>query len=157
MHAIATPSSATRKAMAIVPQSSSAAVTGTGIDCQGFSWMDVTLLLGAMAANATSDVTLEEGDTLGGSYAAISGAVFAQKVAASHASKAFSGQIDLRKRKRFIRVVATQATAASLVAVVCTLSGADRTERVQAAQLGSSPAATPLAEDGSAGGREFSV
>lgn len=139
-----TPSTQVRTVMAIVPQSSSAALTSTGIDCLGFSKMKIALLLGAMTATATCDLTVEECDTLGGTYAAVSGAVMAQRLAASHASKVWTADLDLTKRKRFIRIVSTQATAASLVAVVCDLYGGDRTERIQAAQLGSSPAASPL-------------
>lgn len=152
-----TPSTAHRKVLAIVPQSSSAALTSTGIDTLGWDWADVELSVGAMTATGTIDLTVEESDTLGGTYAAITGAVMAQKLAASGGSKIYSGQIECRKRKRFIRVVSTQATAASLVSVQVTLSGAARTELVQAAQLGSSPAATPLAADAATGGCEFTV
>ncbi len=141
-----TPSHASRTVLAIVPQSSSGAVTGLGIKVKGWRWAKVNLLLGAMAANATSDVTIEESDTLGGSYTAVTGAVFAQKIAATHASKAFSGLIDCSKRKAYIRVVATQATAASLVCVEVELSLPDRTERCFVAQESSASPAAPLTE-----------
>lgn len=148
-----TPNSATRKVMAIAPISASTAQTSTGIDVRGWDWLEVNLLIGTMAGGATIDLTLEGSDALGGTYTAIAGAVMAQRVAASHASKIFYGMVDLTKRPlsagglqvNFIRVVATCATAASLVAVECILSNADRTERVQAAQLGSSPVAVPIA------------
>lgn len=147
-----TPNASTRKVMAMAPISSSTAQTSTGIDVRGFGWLEVDLLIGTMAGGATIDLTLEGCDTLGGTYAAITGAVMAQRVAASHAAKIWHGMVELGKRPKntssvdvnFIRVVATCATAASLIAVECILSNADRTERVQAVQLASSPAATPL-------------
>ena len=139
-----TPSTQVRTVMACVPQSASTAITSTGIDCLAFSKMKVSLLLGAMTATATLDLTVEESDVLGSGYAAVTGAVMAQRLAATHASKVWTADLDLTKRKRYIRIVATCATAASLFAVQCDLFGGNRTETIQAAQLGSSPAASPL-------------
>lgn len=147
-----TPNSQTRKVMAIAPISASTAQTSTGIDVRGFQWAEVLLCLGAMTATATVDLTVEGSDALGGTYGAIAGAVMPQRLAASHASKIWHGMIELGKRPlnangvkvNFIRIVSTNATAASLTAVLVVLSNGDNTNRVQAAQLGSSPAATPL-------------
>lgn len=152
-----TPSAQTRKVMAIAPISASTAQTSLGIDTQGWRWMDIALLLGVMTATATCATTVEESDLLGSGYAAISGAVFSTKLAATDGALIYTGQIDLQKRKRYIRVVATCATAASVLSVLCTLSQGDRTERVQRTQLASSPAASPLAADGVATGAEFTV
>lgn len=152
-----TPSAQTRKVMAVAPISASTTQTSTGIPTTGFRWMDVALLVGVMTATGTIDCKLQESQTLGGTYADITSAAFSQKLAASDGSKVYTGQIDLQKRLPFIRVVCANATAASVVAVVCTMSQGDRTERVQGAQLGSSPAASPLAGDGVATGAEFTV
>lgn len=140
-----TPTTQVRTVMAIAPISASTAQTSTGIPIEGFGWMKVALNVGLMTATATIDLTLEGSDTLGGSYTAISGAVMAQRVAASHASKVWTAEMNLRNTThKFVRVVATCAAAASVICVVCDLSQADRTERVQAAQLASSPASSPL-------------
>lgn len=145
MQGSGTPSTRARKVMAIAPISASTAQTSTGIPVEGFDWMDIALLVGTMSANATIDLTIEGSSTLGGTYTAITGGVMAQRVAASHASKIWTGEVNLRNTSyKFIRVVATCATAASLIAVECVLTGADRTERVYGTQLGSSPAASPL-------------
>lgn len=145
MQGSGTPSSSARTVMAIAPISASTAQTSTGIPIEGFGWMNVKLLVGLMTATATIDLTLEGSATLGGSYVAITGAVMAQRLAASHASKVWTGEVNLANQSvKFIRVVATCATAASVIAVECELTRPDRTERVQAAQLGSSPAASPL-------------
>ena len=157
MHTISTPSTAARKVMAIAPISASTTLTGTGIPTAGFSFMDISLLVGVMASTGTIDLKFQESATLGGSYADITGAAFAQKLAATDGAKIYTAEIDLRKRLGFIRAVCANATAASVVAVECVLTGPDRTERVIGAQLASSPAASPLAEIGSAGAREFSV
>jgi hypothetical protein len=119
---------------------------------RGWSWAEIILQLGVMTATATVDLTVEGCDTLGGSYSPIAGAVMAQRLAATHAAKPWHGFINLANRPKtnsgldvnFIRIVSTNATAASLTAVLVILYGGDRTERVQAVQLGSSPAATPL-------------
>lgn len=147
-----TPNSTSRKVMAIAPISSAATLTSTGIDVRGWTWLEVVLMLGVMTATATVDLTLEGCDTLGGSYSPIAGAVMAQRLAATHAAKPWHGFINLCNRPKtnsgldvnFIRVVSTNATAASLTGVLVILTNGDRTDRVQAAQLGSSPAATPL-------------
>lgn len=145
MNGSGTPATKARKVMAIAPISASTAQTSTGIPVEGFDWMDISLLVGLMTATATIDLTIEGSDTLGGSYTAISGGVMAQRLAASHASKIWTGEVNLKNQSyKFIRVVATCATAASVIAVECILTGADRTERVYGAQLGSSPAASPL-------------
>jgi hypothetical protein len=147
-----TPNATSRKVMAIAPISASTTQTSTGIDVRGFGWLEVDLLVGVMTATGTIDLKLQGSDTLGGTYADITGAVMAQRVAATDGAKIYHGQLNLANRPKntssvdcnFIRVVCANATAASVVAVECILSNPDRTERVQAVQLGSSPAATPL-------------
>jgi len=157
MHTISTPSTAARKVMAIAPISASTTQTSTGIPTAGFSYMDISLLVGVMTATGTIDLKFQESATLGGDYADITSAAFAQKLAATDGAKIYTAEIDLRKRLGFIRAVCANATAASVVAVECILTGHARTERVIGAQLASSPASSPLAEIGTAGGREFSV
>lgn len=138
-----TPIIRARTVQAIAPQSASTTITGTGIPTAGFNWAKVCLLVGAIVSGGTLDVTVEESDTLGGSYAAITGAVFAQRTNALQ-NLPLVGEIDLRGRKAFIRVVCAAATQACLFAVDVEMSEADRSERTYGAQLTSSPPATPL-------------
>ena len=138
------PRTALRVVSAILPQSSSATVTSTGFSTSGFTTAYVILALGTMAANATCDVKVTQCATLGGTYADITGAAFAQKVAATHAGLVFVGELDLRDKLGFLKIVAAQATAASLVSVIVVLCGPDRTERVFAAQAASEAVAAPL-------------
>lgn len=147
-----TPNTQGRSFMAIAPISASTTQTSTGVPVVGFGWALVKLFVGTMATNATIDLSLEGCDTLGGTYSPIAGAVMAQRVAASHASKVYYGMIELGKRPKtnsgldvkFIRAVAACATAASLIAVEIELSNPDRTERVTGDQLASSPIAIPI-------------
>lgn len=149
------PATSARTYQAIAPQTSNTAVTGTGFDTRGFEWAKVILNVGAIVSGGTLDVTVEESDSVGSGYSAITGAVFSQKVNASQ-NKPAVGEIDLRPRKRYLRVVGTAATQNCTFGVTVELQRPDRTERVFAAQAGSEAAAAPLAETG-AGAYEFSV
>lgn len=111
-------------------RSGASAVNGTGVDTKCiYDEALVVLDIGAMAGGATLDVIVEEADNsttvadTAGTYAAVSGAVFAQKLAASHASKLFVGRLDLRGRKRWLRAVGTDAAAAVVYAVQFILLG----------------------------------
>jgi len=100
-----TPHSNNRKVQFIAPISASTTLTSTGIDCRGWKNLDVSLMVGVMATNATIDCKLQESDTLGGSYADITGAAFVQKVAATDGALIYSADVNLTLRKRFIKVV----------------------------------------------------
>ena len=96
-----------------VTQDAAATVTGTGVDLQpyinpGGREMKVSLssLDTGLDADETLDVTIEEGDTLGGSYTAISGAAFTQHAQADGAK---FETIHFKTLKRFVRAVATIA------------------------------------------------
>jgi len=112
-------------------------VNGTGFSRIGFTSAAFILSLGTLGAAATVDVKVQESDVLGSGYADITGAVFTQKVKATDDGKIYGGHIDLRGRKKFLRVVGTVGTAASEYAVVCLLFNAERDTFISAAQAGS--------------------
>jgi len=115
--------------------------TGTGFSRLGFDSAVFILSLGVLGAAGTVDVKVQEGDTLGGSYADITGAVFTQKVKATDDGTIWAGHLDLRGRKKFLRVICTVGGAASEVAVVGGLFNAARETYISAAQAGSEAAA----------------
>ena len=95
-------------------------VDGTGIDCRGYDEALIVLALGTIPSNGTVDVHIEESDALGSGYADITGAVFAQKVAASGALT-YVGRINLRGRERYLRsvvVVANQTVPLGVLAIL---------------------------------------
>lgn len=85
-----------------------ATATGTGVDitaCRG----QIVVLLDAAAASAgdTLDVTLEESDTLGSGYTAITGGAFTQVTSGAASQQKISLNAD--SLKTYIRAVATIA------------------------------------------------
>lgn len=118
------------RSLAPASRSGASAVNGADVDTKCiYDEALVVLDIGAMTTNATLDVIVEEADNsasaadTAGTYAAVTGAVFAQKLAASHANKLFVGRLDLRGRKRWLRVVGTDAAAAVVYAAQIILLG----------------------------------
>lgn len=84
-----------------------ASANGTGVDTMGYNEVIALLDVGAVAGTTpTLDVKLEESDTSGGTYTAITGATFAQITTANHALS-IGIKVGDGIRKRFIRAVAT--------------------------------------------------
>ena len=81
-----------------------ATTTGTGISTKGFRSMLAILNIGVVSGtNPTLDVHLEECDTVGGTYTAITGAVFDQQILApSPVTDVTFVEVDLLPRKAFI-------------------------------------------------------
>lgn len=98
--------------------------TGTqvssAIDTLGYREAIFVLYAGTLSTG-TTDVTITECDTSGGSYAAITGAAFTQ-VTSSNDNALYVGRINLDGRKRYLKVSAVIATAASEHAVVVALA-----------------------------------
>lgn len=99
--------------------------TGTNlsaaIDTLGFNEALVILYPGIFAATSTLDVTVTECDTSGGTYAAITGAVFAQLIDSTDASQPYVGRIHLKGRKRYLKISSVVGTAAGDSAIVVVL------------------------------------
>jgi len=84
-------------------QAGSGGTDGTGIDFKGFDECLVIVNSGTNTSTGSLDVIVEECATVGGTYAAVSGAVFTQILAAND-NTIYQGRIDLRKRMRFLRI-----------------------------------------------------
>jgi hypothetical protein len=90
--------------LSLEPKSLSAATTnGTGVDCKDFDEALIVAMYGVAAANAESDITVEESDD-NSSFTAITGAAFTQVVTAGD-QVLRTGRVDLRKHKRYLRMV----------------------------------------------------
>lgn len=99
------------------PQSVTGAVNGQEIDTAGYDEALIILDVGAITATGTLDVKMQETDTSGSGYADIASAAFSQKTNATQ-NTMYVARLKLDSpRKRYIRVVATQATAAVLAGV----------------------------------------
>jgi hypothetical protein len=124
-----------------IPADSQAAstTTGTGFEHTGFDQAAVILSLGTLGASGTVDVTVEESDLLASGYAAVSGAAFSQKTQAgtNMSGLIYMGSIDLRGRKKFLRVVCVVGTATSEVAAIVLLYDPQSTGFVTQAQIAS--------------------
>lgn len=88
----------------IVPQVATGDVTSSAIDCLGFSHLQVGAQHGDFASGATMAWKLTECDTSGGSYTDVTGAAYTASGTDS-ALKLF--EVDLRSRKRYLKLVGT--------------------------------------------------
>jgi len=71
--------------LGLTPQTATSTQTGTGIDCSGYDEVVYVLMVGAVSGTSpTLDVKIQESDAVGGTYADISGAAFAQVTTATH-------------------------------------------------------------------------
>lgn len=104
---------AVRHCLAPKSQSGAAIHYGTGVLRTNFQEALVILSLGTMAGGSTYDVKVQESDD-DSTYTDVTSAAFAQKVAATHASKTFVGRLNLIGRKKYIRIAGTDAVGAVL-------------------------------------------
>ena len=107
--------------------------SNTYIDTQGFSHLRVLFITGVITASSpigsTAEGTaplVEECDTTGGSYTAVSGAALADAIADDEDSSLFAIDIDLTKtHKRYMRVQAPHSgdgTPGAALAIIGILS-----------------------------------
>jgi uncharacterized protein YcsI (UPF0317 family) len=110
---------------------------GTGISVKGFTHLLAILSVGTVTGTTpTLDVKLESSSTVGGTYAAITGATFTQVTGTpSTATATQKVGVSLRGKAGFIRAVATIAGTSPVfpASVVFVLSGAEDTAVVAAA------------------------
>lgn len=102
---------------AIAPAAYSSTQTGTGQDCSNFRFLKAICVVGAVAAAATMDVTLEESDSSGSGYTAITGAAFTQ-ITNANTGVSRNMEIFLQQRKKYIRAVATYGGSGTAVLAV---------------------------------------
>lgn len=106
-------SSILKVSQSVRAQSVSGAVNGTAVDTAGYDEALVSVNVGTVSATGTLDVKVQESDASGSGFADITNAAFTQYTPSNH-QKTEVGRIKLVGRKRYLRVVATQATAAAL-------------------------------------------
>jgi hypothetical protein len=87
---------------------------GNEIDCLGFE--EAIVILNAGVANTAADVAVKDCATSGGSFGAISGAVFTQ-ITTSNDVATYYGRIDLTKCKRYLKIEATVTGTAALAGI----------------------------------------
>lgn len=121
------PSEDSRDYPGILSQSISggASVNGTGIPKGTFDEALVICNVGAIGTNGTCNVKAQESDD-NSTWSDIAGAAFGQfkEAATQKMNDVFSGRINLSGRKHFIRISATQGTAAVPIGVVVRLCAA---------------------------------
>lgn len=109
----------------IVPASISSA-TATEIECdtKGYDYLTVIVQLGDVPANMTV-LKLQETDTSGSGEADFTGSAFTAPTAAGGDSDVLVAFIDLRKRKRYISIVATAGAGTTFLSAIGILSRAE--------------------------------
>ena len=98
--------------------------TDAELDCSGYHYLTVYILTGNVAANMTA-LKLQESDTTGASEADISGGAFTAPLATGGDNNEYIAMIDLRKRKKFISLVATAGSGATLISAIGILTRAE--------------------------------
>lgn len=101
-------------------------VTDTEVDTLGFDYLTVIVQLGNVAANMTT-LKLQESDSSGASEADFTGSAFTAPTAAGGDNDVLVAFVDLRKRKRYISIVATAGAGATLISAIGILSRAEVT------------------------------
>lgn len=101
-------------------------VTDTEVDTLGFHYLTVIVQLGNVAANMTT-LKLQESDTSAASEADFTGGSFTAPTAAGGDNDVLVAFVDLRKRKRYISIVATAGAGATLISAIGILSRAEVT------------------------------
>jgi hypothetical protein len=86
-------------------------VNGAAIDRRGFEEALVVVNSGTNGTGGTVDLKIQESDVSGSGFADIDGAAFTQ-ITEANDNTVYVGRLDLVGRKRYLRVVATVATAA---------------------------------------------
>lgn len=99
--------------------------TDIEIDTRGYDYLTVVIQLGNVAANMTA-LKLQESDSSGASEADFTGSAFTSPTS-SDDNKFYVALLDLRKRKRYISIVATAGAGATLISAIGILSRAEVT------------------------------
>lgn len=104
--------------VALTPASRNAgAATSAAIDTSGYDGLTVLVHAGTLGASATLDCKVTECDTSGGSYTDVTNAAITQLVKATDDDKVAAIDVrlgDRANRKRYVKIVLTVGTAASV-------------------------------------------
>lgn len=126
----------------IFPQTiaSDTTVNGDQVDRRGHEQALIVVITGTIAAG-TLDVKMQESDTAGSGDADITSAAFPQ-IPATADKKFYVATLDLRKRKRYLRAVATTAGSSTSTPITVLIILSDRYATLLNADVddGSAPA-----------------
>lgn len=92
----------------------------SAIDTLGFNDAVIAVYVGTQSGGSTADITVTECDTSGGTYTAITGAVFAQITSANDLT-VHQGRISLNGRKRYLKISNVVGTATAELAILVAL------------------------------------
>lgn len=92
---------------------------GAAIDCLMYREAMFHVRVGVIGSSATVTLTVEESDDGSTGWTAVTGATTGALAASQDVGRI---SVDLEKRKRYLRAVMTNATAASQVAAFCVLA-----------------------------------
>lgn len=102
------------------------AATTTEVDTLGYDYATVIVQTGTLAATM-DELSVGHSDTSGSGFAAITNGTWTDPVGTTDNNKIFVAFIDLRKTKRYLKLVADPGAGASLVSCVCLLNRAEVT------------------------------
>lgn len=100
------------------------AATTTEIDTFGFDYLTMVIQTGALGATM-DELSITHSDTAGSGHAAITGATFVDPVGTTDNNKIYAAFLDLRKLKRYVKLVADPGASASLISSVAILTRTD--------------------------------
>ena len=100
------------------------AATTTEIDTLGYDYLTLVVQTGSLGATM-DELSITESDTAGSGHAAVTGGTWTDPVGTTDNNKIYAAFIDLRKRKRYIKLVADPGASASLVSSVGILTRAE--------------------------------
>lgn len=110
----------------LLPASISAAGTGSGtVDTLGFDWADVYLHLPTQTAGNTHTLVLDEGDTTS-SFTTNADMTMVTATPGTGSTQCYRWGLDLRKRKRYLRLTVTVPGTAQIVSANAILSLAEQ-------------------------------
>ena len=100
------------------------AATTTELDTAGYDYCTIVVQAGSLGATM-DELSLTDSDTAGSGHAAITGVTWTDPVGTTDNGKVFAAFIDLRKRKRYLKLVADPGAGATLISAVGILTRAE--------------------------------
>ncbi len=117
------------------PASISAAGTGSGtVDCLGFDYANIYFHAATQTAGNTHTIVLDEGDTTSG-FTTNADMTIVTVTPATNATQVYGWMLDLRKRKRYLRLTVTVPGTAQ-ISEACAILGRAEQPSTTLAQRG---------------------
>lgn len=102
------------------------AATTTEIDTLGYDYLTMVVQAGSLGATM-DELSITQSDTAGSGHATITGGTWTDPVGTTDNNKIYAAFLDLRKFKRYIKLVADPGAAATLLSSVAILTRAEVT------------------------------